>query len=86
VKFIYEKIITIFGCPLTIINDQGTHFINTTTKILLKKFLIDHRKMILYHPQANREVESFNKTLHKGPTKICGLDIDDWDEKFPTIL
>ena len=25
-KFIYENIITRFGCPLTLISDQGTHF------------------------------------------------------------
>ena len=31
-KFIYENIITIFGCPLTLISDQGTHFINKTIK------------------------------------------------------
>jgi len=42
--------------------------------------------MISYHPQANREVESFKKTLHKGLTKICGLDKDDWDEKVPVVL
>ena len=27
-KFIYEYIITRFGCPLTLVNDQDTHFIN----------------------------------------------------------
>ena len=27
-KFIYENIITRFGCPLKLISDQGTHFIN----------------------------------------------------------
>jgi hypothetical protein len=68
-KFIYENIVTRFGCPLTIISDQGTHFINSTIKVLLKKFMIDHRKTTAYHPQANGVIESFNKTLHKGLTK-----------------
>ena len=27
-KFIYEQIITRFGCPLETVIDQGTHFIN----------------------------------------------------------
>ena len=27
-KFIYENIITRFECPLTIIGDRGTHFVN----------------------------------------------------------
>jgi hypothetical protein len=39
-----------------------------------------------YHPQANGAVKSFNKTLHKGLTKICGLDRDDWDDKVPMVL
>ena len=29
-KFIYGNIITRFGCPLTLINDQRSHFINRT--------------------------------------------------------
>jgi hypothetical protein len=35
-KFIYENIVTRFGYPLTLINDQGTHFVNGTIEILLK--------------------------------------------------
>jgi hypothetical protein len=34
VKFMYEYILTIFGCPLTIIIDQGVHFINDIVKYL----------------------------------------------------
>ena len=49
-KFIYENIITRFGCPLTLISDQGTHFINQTIEILLKEFLIDHHRTSTYHP------------------------------------
>ena len=35
-KFIYENIITRFECPLNLISDQGTHFINHTIETLLK--------------------------------------------------
>ena len=85
-KFIYENIITRFGCPLTLISDQGTHFVNDTIQVLLKKFIIDHRRKMTYHPQENGVVESFNKTLHKGLTKICGIDKNDWDDKIPAVL
>ena len=43
-KFIYENIITKFGCPLTLINDKGKHFINKTIKTLTDQFQIDHRR------------------------------------------
>ena len=69
-KFIYENIITRFGCPLTLISDQGTHFINKTIKTLTDQFQIDHRWSTAYHPQSNGAIEDFNKTLTKGLTKI----------------
>jgi hypothetical protein len=34
--FLYEYILTRFGCPLTIIIDQGVHFINDTIKYLIE--------------------------------------------------
>jgi hypothetical protein len=33
-KFMYEYILTRFGCPLTIVTDQGVHFNNDTLKHL----------------------------------------------------
>lgn len=48
--------------------------------------MIDHHKILTYHPQANGAIESFNKTLTKGLTKICNLDKNDWDDKIPSIL
>lgn len=53
---------------------------------MLKEFLIDHHKASTYHPQANVVVESFNKTLTKGLTKICNMDRDDWDDKVHAVL
>ncbi len=41
-RFLYEYILTRFGCPLTIVTDQGVHFINDTIKHLTKHFLLKH--------------------------------------------
>jgi hypothetical protein len=38
-KFMYECILTMFGCPLIIVIDQGVHFINDAIKYLTKEFL-----------------------------------------------
>jgi hypothetical protein len=76
-KFICENIVIRFGCTLTLINDHETHFVNGIINILLKNFMIDHRKTTTYHPQDNGAIKSFNKTLHNGLTKICGLNKDD---------
>ena len=48
--------------------------------------MIEHIKTMFNHPQEKNVIESFNKTFHKGLTKICNLDRDDQDEKIPTIL
>lgn len=77
IKFIYENIIERFVCPLTLISDQGTHFVNGTIMISMQEFLNNNEKTSPYHPQANGAIKSFNKTLHKGLTKICGVDEDD---------
>jgi hypothetical protein len=41
-KKLYECILTRFGCPLTIVIDQGVHFINDAIKYLTNHFLLKH--------------------------------------------
>jgi hypothetical protein len=36
IKFLYEYILTKFGCLPTIVTDQGVHFINDTIKHLIE--------------------------------------------------
>ena len=85
-KFISENIITRFGCPITLISDQGSHFINKTIKTLTDQFKIDHRCSTTYHAQLSGAIEAFNKALTRGLTKICNTNKDDWDEKIPTVM
>lgn len=73
-RFIFECIISRFGCPKSLTSAQGMHFINETVASLLNKFMAQHRKSSLYHPQANGMVETFNKILERGLTKIVSAN------------
>jgi hypothetical protein len=50
VKFMYECILTRFGCPLTIVIDQGVHFINDVIKYFINQFLLKHVSSTNYYP------------------------------------
>jgi hypothetical protein len=41
-QFIFEDIITRFGCPKILMSDQGTHFINKTIEALTQEFEFHH--------------------------------------------
>jgi len=61
--FMYEYILTKFGCPLTIVANQGIHFINDIIKYLTKQFLSKHVSSTTYYPQENGQIESTNKII-----------------------
>jgi transposase InsO family protein len=85
-RFIFEDIITRFGCPKILMSDQGTHFIKKTIETLTQEFEFHHHKSTPYHPQANGIVKDFNKILETMLTKICSINIDDWDLRIPVVL
>ncbi|KAH9293205.1 hypothetical protein KI387_041589, partial [Taxus chinensis] len=85
-RFLWENIITRYGCPLSLTSDRGTHFLNETVRILLSEFMVAHHKTTPYHPQENGTVEAFNKILSHTLTKICDVGRQDWDDKVSAIL
>jgi len=42
IKIIYDHILTWFGCPLIVVTDQGTHFINDVIHYLINHFIPIH--------------------------------------------
>jgi transposase InsO family protein len=84
--FIFDDIITRFGCPKILMSDQGTHFINNTIEALLEEFAFHHQKSTPYHPQANETVQAFNNILETTLMKICSVNRDEWDLRVPTVL
>ncbi len=67
-----------FGCPLTIMTNQSTHFINDVINTLLTISSLDI--------QGNGQVEFTNKVFGSLLTKLVNENINDWDEQLSTIL
>ena len=85
-QFIFENILTRFGCPRILMSDQAKHFLNHTIQLLTEEFQIYHQKSTPYHPQANATVEAFNKILKNALTKVCNANRDYQDVRIPTFL
>lgn len=61
--FLFQHIIYRFGILDVIITNNGTSFFNPYVSEICNKFHIAHRIYTSYHPQANGQVEAFNKIL-----------------------
>jgi hypothetical protein len=75
-----------FGCPSTIVTDQGTHFINDEIKYITNHFILKHTSSIVYYPQGNGQAESTNKVFGTLLTKLVNENKNDWDEHLSTFL
>jgi hypothetical protein len=49
-KILYECILIRFGCPLTLVINQGVHIINDAIKYLTDHFLLKHVNYATYYP------------------------------------
>jgi hypothetical protein len=86
VNFLFEEIFVRFGVPRDIVTDQGAQFTSKMVKDLASKYQIKHRKSTPYHPQANGQVESNNKTLEAIMTKTVQTHRKDWSNKLQEAL
>ena len=82
----YENIISRFGMPKILVNNKGTHFLNSLIQELIEKLQIDHRKTIPYHLQTNGQTERVNGILVNILRKTVLDSKRDWDVKLTTAL
>ena len=77
--FIYHQIVRRYGCPLEIVTDQGSHFVNKLVSELLLKMSVKHQRVSPYYPQANGLVEKTNGILIGRITKVVIDARKKWD-------
>jgi hypothetical protein len=71
---------------LTIITDQGIHFINDAIKYLTNHFLLKHVSSTTYYPQGNGQAESINKVLVTLLTKLVNENRINLDEHVYNVI
>ncbi len=71
---------------MTIVTNQGVHFINDAIKYLIDQFFMKQVSFTTYCPYGNGQVESTNKVLGTLLTKLVDENRTDWDEDLSTVL
>ena len=84
--FMYENIISRFGCPKILISYKGLYFLNPVIREMIQLFQITHRKTTPYHPQTNGQIERINQTLIRILQKIVIESKKDWNIKLTVAL
>ena len=85
-KIIVDEFICRFGTPLQIHSDQGRSFEAKLFQDLCNLLQIDKTRTTSQRPQANGNVERFNRTLTCMLTSYCENDQKHWDEFLPQVL
>ena len=85
-KFLRSHIFTRFGTPWTLITDGGTHFYNKLIDRVLRKYGVQHRTTLAYHPQTNDQTEVSNREIKSILEKTVNSSKKDWTKKIDDEL
>ena len=86
VGFIQRNILSKFGAPRTIINDEGSHFVNKLFAKLMSRYRIRHVLGLAYHPQSNGQAEISNRGIKNILKKTVSTSRKDWSIKLDDAL
>jgi transposase InsO family protein len=85
VAAVWLDIFTTFGFPKIIQSDNGTEFVNQTTKAMVRASKIEHRLISPYHPRANGVAERAVQTATRAIKKLLKGIKHNWDVYVPFV-
>ncbi|XP_050918941.1 uncharacterized protein LOC127136429 [Lathyrus oleraceus] len=86
VNFLNNYIFSRFGVPISLISDEGTHFLNKLMKNLLRKYTVKDKIATPYHPQTSGQVEVSNRQIKQILEKTVIASRKDWSFKLEDAL
>ncbi|XP_021730676.1 uncharacterized protein K02A2.6-like [Chenopodium quinoa] len=85
-KFFKKIIFPQFFMLRVLISDRGTHFLEHRFEAMLKKYGVQHRLGIGYHPQTSGQVEISNRVIKSILEKTVARTRKDWSAKIDDAL
>lgn len=86
IRVFVNEFVSRFGTPLQLHSDLGTNFQSTAFREMCNFLRIDKTQTTAMRPQANGNVERFNRTLQTMLTSFCESDQKRWDEYLPQVM
>jgi len=80
-----EAWVFVYGPPRTLLSDNGKQFISKLFQDSCRVLGISNKYTTTYHPQANGQVERFNRTLASMLRNYVAEDQMHWDEYLPAL-
>ena len=74
------------GSPIQIHSDSGKEYINKLSAELFELLQIKHKKTLSPCPQANAQVEVFNKILETNLASFVEETSLDWKQYIPALM
>lgn len=78
IDFLVREVFYKFGCPETLVSDNGQQFVCKDFKDLMKNFGIDHLRTAIYAPQANAS-ERVNQSILAAIRSYLDTNQQEWD-------
>ena len=81
-----DEVVCRYGVPHVLHSDQGANLNSQVIVALCKLLGINKTRTTAYRPQANGQVERFNRTLEAILSKVVSENQKDWGSHIPKAL
>ncbi len=85
-RVVANQILPLWGAPIQIESDQGTHFTGQVMKQICQMLNIKQRFHVPYRPQSSGMVERANRTIKESISKQVAQHKNQWIDALPTVL
>ena len=80
-----DQYITLWGCPVTLISDNGQQFCSKLSRAIYARLRISKIDTSAYHPSTNGGVERVNHVLAQMLSMVVNEQQTDWDLHLPHV-